>query len=54
MHEFSSKASNFKFLGPNLPKNEFWDQNLKNLSVDSESTPPKYYKCQFSVKMDNF
>ena len=41
-------------MGPNLPKNIFWDQNFKNLSLDSESAPPIYHVCQFSVKMDNF
>ena len=24
MHQFSDKTDNFEFLGPNLPKNEFW------------------------------
>ena len=41
-------------MGPNLPKNGFWGRNFKNLSLDSESTPPMYHVCQFSVKMDNF
>ena len=45
---------NFDFLGPNLPKNGFWGWNFKNLSLDSESAPPRYYVSQFSVKMDNF
>ena len=27
---------------------------FKNLNVDSESTPPRYDVCHFSVKMDNF
>ena len=36
----------------NMPKNEFWDPNVKNLSPDS--APPRYHVCQFSVKMDNF
>ena len=29
-------------------------QNLKNLSVDLESASPRYHKCQFSGKRDNF
>ena len=45
---------NFYFSGPNLPKNEFWDRNIKNLSPDSESVPPRYYVCLCSVRMDNF
>ena len=44
----------FWILGPNLPKNGFWDRNFTNLSLDLESTPPKCHVCQFSVKMDNF
>ena len=54
MHQFSDKTDNFEFLGPNLPKNQFWDPNFKNLSLDLESTPPIYHLCQFSVKIDNF
>ena len=54
MYQFSDKTGNFEFLGPNLPKNELWDQHFKNLSLDSESTPPIYHMCQFSVKIDNF
>ena len=50
MYQFSDKTDNFKFLGPNLPKNGFWGRNFKNLSLDSESTPPIYHVCQFSVK----
>ena len=45
---------NFEFLGPNLPKDIFLGRNFKNLSLNSESTPPKYHVCQFSVKIDNF
>ena len=54
VHQFSDKMDNFEFLGPNLPKNEFWGRNFKDLSLESESTPPKYHVCQFSVKMDHF
>ena len=51
VHQFSDKTNNFEFLGPNLPKNGFWGRNFKNLSLDSESTPPKYHVCQFLVKI---
>ena len=40
--------------GLNLPKYTFWGRNFNNLSLDSESKPPIYHVCQFSVKMDNF
>ena len=42
MYQFSDKTSNFEFLGPNLPKNGFWGQNFKNLSLDSESASLRY------------
>ena len=54
MSQSSSKMVNFDFFGSNLPKKGFWDRNFKNLSPDSESAPPKYHVCQFSVKTDNF
>ena len=54
MRQFSDKTDNFDFLGPNFPKNGFWDRNFKNISLDSELTPSKCHVCQFSVKMDNF
>ena len=55
MHaNFQEKTDNFDFFGQNLPKNEFWSRNFKNLSPDSESAPPRYHECQFSVKMDDF
>ena len=54
MCEFSGKTNNFDFYGPNLPKNGFWAWNFKNLSLDSESPPPRYQVCQFPVKMDKF
>ena len=52
--QISDKTNNFDFLNPNLPKNGFWGWNFKNLSLDSESAPPRCQVCQFSVKMDNF
>ena len=54
MHQFSDKTGNFEFLGPNFPKNRFWGQNFKNLSLDSESASLRYYVHQFSDKTDNF
>ena len=45
---------NFEFLGPNLAKNGFCGRNFRNLSLDSESTPPIYLMCQLFVKMDDF
>ena len=54
MYQFSDKTNTFDFLGPNLPKNRFWGRNFKNLCLDSESKPPIYHLCQFSVKIDNF
>ena len=52
--QFSDETDNLDFFGPNLPRNGFWGRNFKNLSLDSESAPPRYHVCQFSVKMDNF
>ena len=43
-----------RIFGPNLPKNKLWGRNFKNLSLDSESAPPRYHVSEFSVKMDNF
>ena len=54
MYTFSDKTDNFDFLGQNLPKNGFRDQNFKNLSLDLESASLRYYVYQFSDKTDNF
>ena len=54
MYQFLDKTDNFEFLGPKLPKNGFWGQNFKNLSLDSELASLRYYEYQFSDKMDNF
>ena len=54
MCQFSGKLDNFDFFGPNLPKNEFWGRNFKNVSVDLESAPPRYHMSQFSGKTCNF
>ena len=54
MSQFSGKTDNFDFFDSNLPKNEFWARNLEILSLDSESAPPIYHKCQISDKTDNF
>ena len=50
----SDKMDNLEVLGPNLRKNGFWGQNLKNLSLDSESASLRYLVRQFSDKTDNF
>ena len=42
VYHISAKTGNFEFLGPNLPKNGFWGQNFKNLSLDSESVSLRY------------
>ena len=42
MYQFLEKMENFEFLAQNLPKNQFWDQNFKNLCLDSESASFKY------------
>ena len=42
----------FCLFGPKFAQNGSWGWNFKNL--DSESAPPRYHMCQFSVKMDNF
>ena len=54
VYQFSDKTNNFDLLGPNLPKNGFWGQNFKNLSLDLESASLRYYEHQFSDKTDNF
>ena len=54
MCQFSGETDNFNYFSSNLPKNEFWDRNFKNLSPDSESAPPRFLTWQFSVKTDNF
>ena len=54
MCQCSDKKVNFDFFGPNLPKNRFWGQNFKALSLDSKSGTPRYHVCQFSVKTGNF
>ena len=53
MCQFSGKKSNFDFFGLNLPKNGFWGQKFKTLSLDSKSGTPIYHVCQFSVKTGN-
>ena len=34
-------------------KTGFWSRNCENISPDSESPPPRYRVCQYSVKMVN-
>ena len=36
VQQFLHKENNFDFLGPNLPNNEIWGCNFKNLSLDLE------------------
>ena len=40
--------------GPKFAQKWVSGSEYQNLTLDSESTPPKYQVCQFSVKMDNF
>ena len=54
MYQFSGNTNNFDFFGRNLPKNDFWCRNVKNLIPDLESALLRYHVCQFSVKTDNF
>ena len=54
MYQFSDRTDNFEFLGPNLPKNGFCGQNVKNLSLNLESVSLRYCEYQFSDKTDNF
>ena len=54
VYQFLDKTDNFDFLGPNLLKNEFWDQNFENLSLDLESASLRYYVHQFPGKTDSF
>ena len=54
MYQFSDKTNNFEFMGPNLPKNEFWARNFKNLSPDLESTFLRYFMHQFPNKTGSF
>ena len=53
MYQFSDKMGSFEYFGPNLPGKGFCHRNFKTLIMDSESTPPPYRVCQFSVTMDN-
>ena len=50
IYQFSGKMDNFKFLGPNLPRNRFWGWKFKNLRQGSESASLRYYVHQFSDK----
>ena len=49
-----TKMDNFEFFRPNLPKNGFWSQNFKNISLDFESASLRYNMHQFSDKTNNF
>ena len=41
-------------LGVNLPKNEFCGPNFKNVSLDLELAPLRYYPRQFWDNTNNF
>ena len=57
---FQAKQTTLTCLAQICPKMDFWLEIQKtNVGIrvsilDSESAPPIYYVCQFSVKMDNF
>ena len=51
---FQAKRTTLTFWAQIWPKNGFWGRNFKNLSLDSESAPPRYHVCQFSVKVKHF
>ena len=54
MYQCFDKTDNFDSLDSNLPKNEFWGRNFKNLSLDLESASLRYHVHQFSDKTHNF
>ena len=51
---FQAKRTTLTFWAQIWPKNGFWGRDFKNLSLDSESAPPRYHVCQFSVKVKYF
>ena len=51
---FQAKRTNLNSSTQILPKNEFWGQNSKNLSLDLESAPPRYHVSQYSSKTESF
>ena len=52
--DFQTKQTTLFFWAQICPKINLGDRNFKNLSLDSESAPPRYRVSQFSFKMDNF
>ena len=42
VYQFLGKTNNFDIFGPSLSKNGFWGRNFKNLSLNLESTRPRY------------
>ena len=50
---FQTKWTTLSFWAQICP-NGFFVSNFKNVSLDSESAPPRYHVSQFSVKIDNF
>ena len=51
---FQTKWTTLTFLAQICPKIDFGVEISKNLSADSESAPPLYNVCSFSVKINNF
>ena len=51
---FREKGTTLTFSTQICSKMDFGVEISKNLSLDSESTPPVYHVCRFLVKMDNF
>ena len=47
---FQVKVTNLTSFSANLPKNEFWSHNFKNLRPYSESATLRYHMFQFSGK----
>ena len=52
---FQTKQTTLTFSAQICPKMDFGGRNFKNLSLYSQSTPPRYYVCKFSGKqIDEF
>ena len=47
---FRVKRTFFTFSAQILPENQYYGRNLKNISLDSESAPPRYHVPIFSQK----
>ena len=51
---FQVKQTSLTSFSANLPKNEFWSHNFKNLRPYSDSATLRYHIFQFSGKTNNF